>query len=61
MFFGLNGALETLVSQAYGAKDLRLCGIYLNRGRFINTLVFLFPISLCFLFSGKALKAFGQD
>jgi len=24
--YGLNGALETLVSQAYGAKELKLCG-----------------------------------
>ena len=29
IFFGLNGALETLVSQAHGANDKHLCGIYL--------------------------------
>jgi len=32
---GLNGALETLISQAMGAGNIRLCGIYLNRGRFV--------------------------
>jgi Na+-driven multidrug efflux pump len=26
-----NGALDTLISQAYGAKDFKMCGIYLNR------------------------------
>lgn len=30
---GLNGALETLVSQAYGAKDFPMCGILLHRSR----------------------------
>jgi len=25
------GALDTLIPQAYGQKDYRLCGIYLNR------------------------------
>jgi len=29
--FGMNTALETLVSQAYGAKNLPLCGVYLWR------------------------------
>ncbi len=38
---GMNGAVETLVSQAYGSGELRICGTYLNRGRLINTLFFL--------------------
>ena len=29
VFYGLNGALETFVSQAKGANDMRSCGIYL--------------------------------
>ena len=29
---GLSCAQETLTSQAYGAKNLYLCGVYLNRG-----------------------------
>jgi Na+-driven multidrug efflux pump len=28
---GMNTALETLVSQAYGRKNLRDCGLYLHR------------------------------
>jgi len=39
LFIGLNGALETLVSQAYGNRNLKLCGIYLNRGRFMLLLL----------------------
>ena len=38
---GMNGALETLISQAYGAKQLQLCGVYINRARIINTLIFI--------------------
>lgn len=29
IYFGFNGALDTLVSQALGTNDMRLCGIYL--------------------------------
>ena len=47
---GLNGALETLVAQAFGAKQLRLCGQYLNRGRLINTIVFI-PLAILMCFS----------
>jgi Na+-driven multidrug efflux pump len=28
-FFGLNSSVETLVSQAYGAGNLHMCGVYL--------------------------------
>jgi len=28
--FGMNSAVETLVSQAYGNNNLKLCGLYLN-------------------------------
>ena len=46
---GMNGTIETLVSQAFGAKNLELCGVYLNRGRVINTLIFIpLAIALCF-------------
>ena len=29
IYFGINGAIDTLVSQANGAGDLSLCGSYL--------------------------------
>ena len=38
---GLNSAQETLTSQAFGANNLRLCGIYLNRGTFLLTAFFI--------------------
>jgi multidrug resistance protein, MATE family len=48
IIIGLNGALETLVSQAYGAGNLGLCGIYLNRGRFVLICTFV-PVFLILL------------
>ncbi len=57
---GLNSALETLVSQAYGAGRYAQCGAYLNRGRVIVSF-FLIPIALILSFSDKILKGLGQD
>ena len=34
LLIGLNAAQETLTSQAFGANNLRLCGVYLNRGSY---------------------------
>ena len=48
VIIGINGALETLCSQSYGANNLRLCGIYLNRSRFVLLMCFI-PISLILL------------
>jgi len=31
----LNSVIQTLGSQAFGSGNLRLCGIYLNRGRLL--------------------------
>ena len=45
IILGLNGALETLISQAYGNRNLELCGIYLNRGRVV-LIIISFPIVL---------------
>ena len=45
---GLNGAVETLVSQSYGADNLRQCGVYLNRGRLVIMIAFV-PIGLILL------------
>ena len=61
MLIGLNSAQETLTSQAFGHGNLRLCGIYLNRGRFI-LLAFYIPFAaIAAAFSEKILVAFGQD
>ena len=38
---GANSALDTLVSQAFGANEIRLCGVYLNQGRCVCTVLFM--------------------
>jgi len=43
IIFGLNSAISTLVSQSFGAGNLRKCGIYLNKGR-IAVILFFIPI-----------------
>jgi len=57
---GLNGALETLVSQAFGNKEERMCGVYLNRGRLICAALTV-PLIIIFVFSNSILVALGQD
>jgi Na+-driven multidrug efflux pump len=59
--YGLSGVLETLVSQAYGSKQLHLCGVYLNKQIFIIACLF-FPIGLL-LFNIKffLVNYFGQN
>lgn len=57
---GLNGALETLVSQSYGANNLKLCGVYLNRGRYVLCLCFI-PVTLVLSQAENILVAIGQN
>jgi Na+-driven multidrug efflux pump len=60
MSYGFNSALDTLVSQAVGARNLEQCGVYLNRARLV--LIFLFVISTIILLNIEwILNAFGQD
>ena len=56
----MNGALETLVSQAFGFGNISLCGVYLNRARLISTLAFI-PIMIILLYSEPILLKLGQD
>jgi Na+-driven multidrug efflux pump len=53
-----NGALDTLIPQAYGQRDLRLCRVYLNRQLFLTTFVF-FVLSLPLLNVEALVRAFG--
>ena len=48
---GMNGALETLVSQAHGAGELGLCGAIYKRGWLIGTFLHI-PIVLILCFTG---------
>jgi len=44
IILGFNSALDTLISQAAGAGNIELSGVYLNQGRFIMTCLFI-PIA----------------
>jgi MATE family multidrug resistance protein len=57
---GINCAQETLVSQAYGNGQLKLSGIYYNRGFFIMSLVYV-PLAVLLSFSFPFLIAIGQN
>jgi MATE family multidrug resistance protein len=57
---GLNGALESLVSRAYGAKQFELCGTYFNRGQFLCS-VLMVPIVVIFANSETILVALEQE
>jgi Na+-driven multidrug efflux pump len=56
----MSTALETLVSQAYGANHPKLCGGHLNRMRLILFILFI-PICLVLTQSEKMLLFLGQD
>lgn len=45
---GMNNAIESLVSQAVGAKNIQLAGVYLNQGRLLLTLFFIPVLFLTF-------------
>ena len=59
-FVGLNGAIDTLVSQAYGDKEYYLWGWYLNRGRIVMIAIFI-PQTIFLLYTKEMLIYFGQD
>ena len=55
---GLATAIDTLVSQAAGAGNMELCGVYLNRARFIMTMLFI-PVSIFSFFVKDILVSVG--
>ena len=61
LMLGLNSAQETLTSQAFGAGNLRLCGVYLNRGHFI-LIAFFIPLAIIpACFAESIFLLIGQD
>jgi Na+-driven multidrug efflux pump len=58
--FGLNGTLESKCSQAYGSQNYEQCGVWLNRGRTINTFLMI-PISILFCMTKYLLISIGQN
>ena len=55
----MNGALETLASQALGKQDYQMCGFVLQQGRIINMILFV-PMLALLVFSPQILIALGQ-
>jgi Na+-driven multidrug efflux pump len=60
VIFGLNSAIATLVSQAYGCGNMRKCGIYLNKGR-ISILIFFVPMFMVMFLCESFLLLIGMD
>lgn len=56
----MNGALETLASQALGKQDYKMCGFYLQQGRIINIILFV-PILILLVASPHILILAGQN
>lgn len=54
----MNNSVETLVAQAYGAKDYHMCGVILWRGRILVSLLCL-PLMLLLFFSEKVFASLG--
>ncbi|XP_030078256.1 multidrug and toxin extrusion protein 2 [Microcaecilia unicolor] len=57
---GLSSACDTLISQTFGSKNLKLVGVILQRGILIQ-LLFCFPCWAVFLNTGHILSLFRQD
>nr|GMD24646.1 protein DETOXIFICATION 29-like [Ipomoea batatas] len=56
---GMGSALETLCGQAYGAKQLEMLGVYMQRSWIIlNTTAFL--LMFIYIFAGPVLRLIGQ-
>lgn len=60
IIYGFNSVLDTLISQAAGAGNTEMCGVYLHRGRFIITCLYL-PMCLILMNCEPALVWLGQD
>lgn len=60
MMIGMNTALETLVSQAYGRKNIYECGLYLHRSLLLITIMFI-PIAVILVYCDSILIFVGID
>ena len=58
---GILAPCDILTANAYGQKDLKLCGIYLNRGILILNIVLIGLLGALVAFTEPILLMFGQD
>jgi len=57
---GLNNAVSTEASQAYGSGQFKLCGVHLNRARVLVLLIFV-VLLIPFQFANRAFLLLGLD
>jgi len=57
---GMNGALETYCSQAFGMGKFEMVGVYHMRGRFVVSMLMI-PLIFIFAFSDQILIGIKQD
>ncbi|XP_078170141.1 protein DETOXIFICATION 16-like isoform X2 [Carex rostrata] len=60
VLLGMGTALDTFCGQAYGAKQYRLLGIYLQRAVFVLLLTSI-PLAIIWAFTGQILLHLGQN
>lgn len=49
VLFGLGTTLDTLLSQASGTQNIKICGEFLNQARFVSLIAFIIlAVLLCF-------------
>lgn len=60
LLVGVNGCIETYVSQAAGAQEFRAAGLYLLQGRILLVLFFI-PIACFLLQTERLMLLVGQD
>ena len=60
LLIGVNTALETLVSQAYGRQDLLECGLYLHRAVLTICCIFV-PVAISMFYASDVLISLGMD
>ena len=60
IILGFNAVLDTLLSQAVGAGNIEQCGVYMHRGRFIVTCLFV-PLTFVLMNAEKLLISLKQD
>eukprot|EP00347_Sterkiella_histriomuscorum_P000062 403377332 len=58
--FAFNNSLTTLISQAHGQGEPRLCSVYMNRQLILNVIVYV-PLATLLLFSKYFFIAIGQE
>jgi len=60
LMYGFNGALDTFLSQAFGAKEYHMAGHYINTAKTFM-ICFFIPLIAVFVNTDRILIMVGQD